>query len=148
MINMRLGSALAVVATIDPATITTVELFSDVINMSRWDQVVGIAFTADLAASTVDFKAYQCVAAGTSAVLLKANTQQASSATLNDNAQLVLSVSANELAATNTGLNYYIKFGLVFSGSGGVGGAIVLGCPNRYDTAGQNDLASVLEIKN
>lgn len=148
MLNMRLGSAIAVIATIDPIIITVTELFSDVINMSRWDQVVGIAITGDLAASTVDFKAYQCVAAGTSAVALKSCAQLTSSATANDNAQLVLSVSANELGPANTGLNYYIKFGLVFSGSGGVGGVVVLGCPNRYDTAGQTDLASVLEIKN
>lgn len=146
MFGYNASSMVAVIGTIDPVVVTTVELFTDVIDFSRWDQVIAIAMTGDMAASTLDFSAYSCVSAGTSAVLIKGTTQLASSATVNDASQLVITLRANEVGAL-AGSKQYGKFGLVSSGSGGPCSVIVLGIDNRYGTASVNDLASVLQIK-
>lgn len=146
MFGYNVSSMVAVIGTIDPVVVTTTELFTDVLDFSRWDQVMAIAMTGDMAASTLDFSAYSCVAAGTSAVLIKGTTQLASSATANDLSQLIITLRASEVGAL-TGNKQYGKFGLVSSGSGGPCAVVVLGFQNRYGTAQVNDLASVLQIK-
>lgn len=145
--SVNASSLIAVIATIDPIVITTAELFTDVVDLGRWDQVIAIAMTGDMAASTLDFAAYTCTSGGSGAVALKNTTQLASSATANDAAQLLISVRSGEVGAVTGGLKQYCKFGLVSSSTGGPCAVIVLGIDNRYGTASVNDLASMLQIK-
>src|SRR5437763_1728913 len=88
-----------IVGTIDPQTITTVELFTDVIDMSKWHEVMAIALTGDLATSTLTFTAYTCASDGSGAVALTGQGKQVtlgSSATANDNVQEIIDVKAEE----------------------------------------------------
>src|SRR3954471_13415426 len=144
MIGVNASSTLAVIGTVDPVVVTTVELFTDVIDFGAWDQVVGIALTGDMAASTLDFSAYSCLANGTSAVLIKGTTQLASDAALHDNSQLVINLRNPELGALN---KQYGKFGILASSTGGPCCVIVLGVDKRYGTPVSGDLATVLQVK-
>jgi len=145
MINVYAGSVLAVLGTVDPQTVANTEKFTDVVDMSDTDQLLGVASLGDWANETIDFKAYSCDSDGSNAAALKAATQLAASATVNDNAQIVIAVKASELLASG---KRHIKFGLV-SGSttGGLASVLVLGLALRYGLAGDQDLATVKQIK-
>ncbi len=145
MINVFAGSVLATVATIDPQTIANTERFSDVVDMSKFDQVLATLLTGDEAAETIDFKCYTCAADGTGAAALKTATQLAAHATANDNAQVVMAVKAGELAASGA---RYVKFGVVTGNTaGGPAAVLVQGIASRYGLASDNDLATVKQIK-
>lgn len=146
MIGVNASSTVAVIGTVDPVVVTTVELFTDVIDFGAWDQVIGIAMTGDMAASTLDFQAYSCSSTGTGAVLIKGTTQLASDAALHDASQLVINLRNPELGAL-AGNKQFGKFGLVASGSGGPCAVIVLGVDKRYGTPVSGDLASVIQVK-
>lgn len=144
MISMFMGSALALVGTIDPQTVANVEKFSDVIDMSKFDQVLAVALTGDMAAETIDFKCYTCDSGGSNATALKSATQLAAHATTNDNSQIVMAVKAGELAATD---KRYVKFGLVTGNTvGGACGVAIFALARLGITSG-NDLSTVKEIK-
>ncbi len=59
-INVAAAEKVALVGTIDPATIANTEVFTDVVDMHRWHQCLGIALLGNMASETVDFKAYRC----------------------------------------------------------------------------------------
>ena len=64
----------------------------------------------NMAAETIDFKAYTCDSNGTNAVALKSATQLAAHASNNDNMQVIIGVRAPDLLASG---KQHIKFGLV-----------------------------------
>lgn len=143
----KASEVLTVIGTIDPQTVVNTELFSDVVDMSKFGQVFGIALLGNMAAETIDFKCYRCASDGTSAVALKSATQLAASATANDNAQVVINVRAEELESASADARY-VKFGLVTGGAaGGPATVLALGVDARQGLAADLDLASVLEIK-
>lgn len=134
---------LPVVGVINPSTVVNTEVFSTVIDMTKWGQVAAFCSLGNLAAETVDFKAYTCASDGTSSVALKACTQLAAHATNNDNTQLVMHVRS-----TNLGASRYIRFGLVTGGvTGGPASVLVLGADARHEPGTNLDLASVQQIK-
>jgi hypothetical protein len=144
-INVAAGEMLAVIGTVDPQTVANTEKFTDVIDINNWHQVLGVALIGDVAAETVDFKAYTCDSDGNNAAALKSCTQLAAHASNNDNKQLVINIRSEDLVATS---KRYIKFGLVTGGAtGGPAAVLALGCCARYEPANANDLASVAEIK-
>ena len=141
----KLSEALALVATIDPATVANTEVFTDVVNMGNLQQVMAIAMLGNLAAETVDFKAYSCDSDGNNAAAItgRAAAQLAAHASNNDGKQLVINLRDTDL--TDSG-KQYVKFGLVTGGStGGPCAVAVVGSP-RQGLASANDLASVAEI--
>jgi hypothetical protein len=145
MIAGHLGEILAVVATSDPSTHANTEKFSDAIDMSKFDQVIGIALTGDMASETIDFKVYKCDSDGSNRTALKSATQLAANASANDNSQIVIAVRASDLNA-NSEAARYITFGLVTGGAtGGVASIVALGLP-VYGIAASNDLATVKQI--
>lgn len=147
MIAGRLSEVLATIGTIDPATVANTEVFSDVIDMSKYEQVMATLLLGNMASETIDFKVYTCAAGGGSAVLLKNITQLAANASTNDNTQAIITVRAEELNAVAESTRY-IKFGLVTGGaSGGPAGVLVQGLL-KYGTAVSQDLSTVVEIKN
>jgi hypothetical protein len=144
-INVAAGEKIALVGTIDPATVANTEVFTDVVDMSKFLQCLGIALIGNIPAETVDFKAYSCDANGSNSVALKACTQLAANASTNDNTQLVISVRAEDLQASG---KQHIRFGLVTGGAtGGPCAAVALGVDARFGPASDSDLASVAQIK-
>ena len=144
-INMKAGEKLAVVGTIDPQTVVNTELFSDVVDMSKFHQALAVALLGNMAAETIDFKAYSCDSDGSNAAALRSATQLAAHASNNDNKQIVIGVRAEDLIASG---KQYCKFGLVTGNStGGPAAVLVLGVDARATPASDIDLSTVVEIK-
>lgn len=141
-LNVKLAEALAVVATVDPVTVTNTELFTDVVDMSKYHQALGILLLGNIAADTVDFKAYTCDANGSNAVALTSAAQLAANATANDGVQVLINVRQNDLLSSG---KQYVKFGVVSGSTGGPMAVAVLGEP-RQGYAADADLASVVQI--
>lgn len=143
--NVAAGEKIAVVGTIDPATVANSEQFTDVIDMSKFHQVLGIALLGNMAAETIDFKCYYCDSDGNNAAALKSATQLAAHASNNDATQIAINVRADDLVAQS---KRYIKFGLVTGGAtGGPAAVVALGTDARFSPASDSDLASVVQIK-
>lgn len=141
----KLSEALAVVGVIDPQTLASSETFTDVVDMGALQQVVAVLLTGNMAAETIDFKAYSCDSDGSNAAAItgRAATQLAAHATNNDNKQLVINLRDTDLSASG---KQHAKFGFVTGGAtGGPVAVAVLGSP-RQGLASANDLASVAEI--
>jgi hypothetical protein len=144
-VNIAAGEKLAILGRINPQTVANTEVFTDVVDLSRFHQALGIALLGNMAAETIDFKCYTCDSDGSNASALKAATQLAASATANDNAQVAINVRAEDLQATS---KRYVKFGLVTGGAtGGPAAAIALGVDARLDMASADNLASVKQVK-
>lgn len=147
MIPARLSEVLVTIGTIDPATVANTEVFSDVIDMSKYEQVMATLLLGNMASETIDFKCYSCNSAGNSAVSLKTITQLAANASNNDNTQAIISVRAEELNSVAE-TTRYIKFGLVTGGASGGPAAVLVQGLLKYGTAAGQDLSTVAEIKN
>ncbi len=146
MFTQHLGELLAVVGTIDPQTCANSEKFTDVVDMSKYDQVIAIACYGDMASETITFRAVTCDSGGSTPVALKAPTALGASASANDNTQQIIVVRSADLNA-NAESDRYVKFGLVTGGaSGGPASVLVLGVPHQ-GVASASDLSTVAEIK-
>lgn len=144
-LNIAAGEKFALVGTIDPATVANTETFTDVVDMSKFHQVLATALLGNMAAETITFKAYSCNSDGSSSVELKAATQLAAHASNNDNTQIVISVRAEDLQASG---KQYVRFGLVTGGAtGGTCAVTVHATDARFTPASDNDLASVQQVK-
>lgn len=144
-LQSKLSEALALVATIDPATVANTEVFTDVVDMGKMLQVMAVAALGNLAAETVDFKAYSCDSDGSNAAAItgRAATQLAAHASNNDGKQIVINLRDTDLTASG---KQYAKFGLVTGdATGGPAAVLVLGAP-RQGLASGNDLSSVVQI--
>jgi len=137
---ISLAERAAVVGTIDPQTVANTELFTDVVDMSKFLAVAGVALLGNMASETITFKAYTCDSDGSNSVALKTSALTAS-ASANDNTQLVIGVRAEELLAAG---KRYCRFGLVTGGAtGGPASVVVLADPPRIGPATLHDLATV-----
>lgn len=146
--NVLASEKVALIGTIDPVTVANTETFTDVIDMSKFHQVLAIAFLGDMAAETIDFKCYVCDSAGNNASAIKSATQLTGHATNNDNSQIIIGVRGEDLLPQTT-YNRYVKFGLVTGGAtGGPAAVAVLGVDAKYGPAVDHDLSSVKEVVN
>jgi hypothetical protein len=137
---LSLAERAAVVGTIDPQTVANTELFTDVVDMSKFLAVAGVALLGNMASETITFKAYTCDSDGSNSVALKTSSLTAS-ASANDNTQLVVGVRAEELLTSG---KRYCRFGLVTGGAtGGAASVVVLADSPRIGPATLHDLASV-----
>lgn len=146
-VNIAAGEKLAILGRINPQTVANTEVFTDVVDLSRFHQALGIALLGNMAAETIDFKCYTCDSDGSNATVLKSATQLAASAsaTANDNAQAAINVRAEDLQATS---KRYVKFGLVTGGAtGGPAAAIAMGVDARFEMASADNLTSVKQVK-
>jgi len=140
----RLSEELGVIATIDPQTITNAEVFSDVIDMSKYDKVMAIFMGGNMAADgSMICRAATCDSGGTNAASLKTASTVAAGTDLT---QVVIEVDNQDLAGGGTNANRYIKFGIVSAGSGGPVACCVLG-KAKYGPASDDDLSTVAEIE-
>jgi hypothetical protein len=140
-VNVLASEKVAVIGTLDPATVTTA-VYTDVIDMSKWHQVLGVFLLGNMDdANNVVCAAYRCDSGGTNASAIKTVTKTAAAG--NDNTQVVIGVRREDLLPQTT-YNRYIKFGVTNSGAGGgPAGIAVLGVDPLYGPASDSDLASV-----
>jgi len=150
----KLCEELAVVGTVDPVVLADAALFTDYIDMSKFEQILGILMLGDVAAKTFDFDvyAYTDTSAG-NATLVKAATQLAAHATNNDGKQVAINVTRQDVLAKETSTTLaagglrYIRFRAVSEAAqDGPVGLVALAGKANYDPANANDLASVAEI--
>jgi hypothetical protein len=141
----KLSEEVAVIGTIDVQEVTTVEKFSDVIDMSKYWDVMCVFIAGNQAADgTMVCRAVTCDSAGSNVVALKTASTVAAGT---DNSQVIVEVSNEDLAGgTATTADRYIKFGYVSAGSGGYAGAVVLG-RSKYGPSSDDDLSTVQEIE-
>lgn len=133
-----------IVATIDPQTVVNSEVFSDVVDMRLWHEVMFILCLGNMSSETIDFAVYTCDSDGSNATELKDIVQLSASASANDNKQAVINVKSMDLASAN---KRYVKAGVVTGGaSGGPACVIGLGMVPRYTPASDYDLSTVAEI--
>jgi hypothetical protein len=145
MQSSKLSERLALVGTIDPVVVVNSEVFTDVVDMGANQQCLAVAMLGNMAAETIDFKAYSCDSDGNNAAAItgRAATQLAAHATNNDGKQMVINIRDTDLLASG---KQHVKFGLVTGGAtGGPAGVAVLASA-RQGQGSANDLASVAEI--
>lgn len=141
--NIKLCEKVAVAGVINPQTVANSEVFTGVVDLGAAMQVMGIAMLGNMASETIDFKCYRCDSAGNNAVALKSATQLAASASTNDNKQVVINVTSDELIASGA---QYVKFGLVTGDTtGGPAAVIALTSDMRFQPV--SNVASVVEVK-
>ncbi len=146
MIAGKIHENMALIGTIDPQTITTSEIFTDVIDVADFSKVMVTFLTGNMAAEDVTCRVVTCDSAGNNAAALKTATTLAGHATNNDNKQIIIEIDCDELAEGGTNANRYIKGGAVSAGSGGAMAAVVHGIP-RHLPGTNVDLTSIAEIE-
>ena len=140
-VNVKAREKISVVGRIDPQTVANTLTYTDVIDLSIFHQILGICLLGNMAAETIDFKAYSCASDGSNPVALTSATQLAAHATNNDLKQIKINVRSDDLISG--GLRY-IKFGLVTGNTvGGPIAVVALGVDSRYLPAA--DIASVVQ---
>jgi hypothetical protein len=146
MINEMASEKIAVIGTIDPQDVVNSEVFTDVVDMSKFHQAMFICCLGDMASETIDFVVYNCDSDGNNASALKSATQLAANAANNDNKQIVIAVRDQELL-TVAQTTRYLKAGLVTGGaSGGPACVVALGVDAKHGPASDDDLSTVVEI--
>ena len=141
----KLSEELAIIATIDPQTVTTSEVFSDVVDMSKYWDVMAVFAGGNMAADgSMVCRAVTCDSAGNNASAFKTASTVAVGT---DNTQVVIEVTNDDLAGgTATTADRYVKFGIVSAGSGGAVACIVLGRA-KYGPSNSGDLSTVANIR-
>jgi len=126
-----------------PATMLNVQVFSDVVDMSKYRTVVAILLLGDMAAETIDFSLQTDSAAAFNVDVqtLVTATQLAANAGNNDNKQIVLQAVVEKM---KSGHRYLRARGITGNNVGGPAAMILLGEP-RYSN--EANLATVLEVK-
>lgn len=140
----KLSEEVALIATIDPQTVTTSEVFSDVVDMSKFHDVMAIFAGGNMAADgSMICRAVTCDSAGNNAAAFKTASTVAAGT---DYTQVIIEVSNEDLAGGATNADRYVKFGIVSAGSGGPVSCMVLGRA-KYGPSSNLDLATVAEIE-
>jgi hypothetical protein len=140
--NSLISERLPVIATVDSQTVTTSEVFSDVVDMSKYLRVRAIFMGGNMAADgSMICRAVTCDSAGNNAAAFKtADTVEAGT----DNSQVIIEVANEDLAGGAANADRYVKFGIKSAGSGGPVSVVVEGEPFFKPT---DDLATVVEIE-
>jgi hypothetical protein len=140
----QLSEKLALVGTVDPQTITTGEVFTDVIDMSKYHRVMAVFMGGNMASDgSMICRAATCDSGGTNAVSLKTASTVAVGT---DYSQVIIEVDELDLAGGAANKDQYIKFGIVSAGSGGPVAVAVFG-ELKQGIAKDYDLATVVEIE-
>jgi len=140
----RLSEKITLIGTVDPQTITTGQVYSDVIDMSKYHRVMAVFMGGNMdPAGTMVCRAVTCDSAGNNIAALKtASTVTAGT----DYSQVIIEVDEMDLAEGGTNKDQYIKFGIVSAGSGGPVAVAVFG-ELKQGVAHDYNLATVLEIE-
>jgi hypothetical protein len=145
MQSAKLSEQLALVATVDPATVANTEVFTDVVDMGVMHQVLAALALGNMASETIDFKAYSCDSDGNNAAAItgRAATQLAANASNNDGKQVLINIRSTDLLASG---KQHVKFGVVTGGATGGPATVLVFGQARQGLGSANDLSSVVEI--
>jgi hypothetical protein len=140
----RLTESVAVIGTIDPASLSVGAHNSDVIDMSKFERVAFVLLTGTLGASaTVDLAVkYDTASGGSFANTLAGKTIAQMVKATDDNKQAVIEVKADELPEGARYLRGTITVGTAASQAA----LVVLGGDAKYGPAKDHDLSSVAQI--
>ena len=132
-----------VIAVRSPAAMANTQVFSDVVDMSKYRTVIAILLLGDMAAETIDFSLQtdSAQAFNVDVQTLVAATQLAANAANNDSKQIVLQAVVEKM---KPGHRFLRARGITGNTVGGLAAMILLGEP-RYSN--EANLASVLEVK-
>ena len=151
MLNLLLHEKYGIVATIDPAACTA--SYSDYVDMAKFEELCAILLLGDMSAHAIDFAlyAYTDEAAGNETAI-KAITQLAADAALNDSDQAIISLRNNDVSAKDDATTLaagglrYVRAKITSTSQTGYSAAVVLGAP-KQGLGYASDLASVVEIE-
>lgn len=145
--NVLASEKLGIVGRVNPATITTIT-YTEVIDMSKYHQVLGIALLGNMANEEITFSVHPCDAAGANVQAAIKSVVRTAHATNNDNIQIAIGLRREDLLPQQT-YNQYVRFGLIGgSSNGGPAAVVVLAVDPLYGPASDYNLNSVVAIKN
>lgn len=148
MYNEALSQQLAVVATIDPDSLSAGAANSDAVDMSKFNRVLFLFLSGDLGTSaTMDGKLQGSVDGSTGWTDLSGKSiTQFTQAGSDSDKQALVEITAEELAGYGSGTYRYVR-GVITIGTAASEAALVaLGASARFHPASDDDLASVDEI--
>lgn len=135
----------AIVATIDPASLTANTYVSDWVDASKFDNLMAVILLGAITANgTFNAKLIQSqVAAGTSpADIAGKAVTELTKAGSDDNKQVIINLRGDELTAGYR----YVALSVTTAVAASLAGAAILGFNPNYGPASDYDLASVDEI--
>ena len=138
------------IGTIDPIRLSTTELWTDVIDMTDFDQVTFYFLIGNADFAEITARVVTCNAAGNSRTALKTATALDESLSANDNTQIIINVSAEDLAGGDSPADRYVRGGIVCSSNeaDAVACAVIGYMPKHAPGhADVPDLTSVQEIE-
>ena len=142
-----LRDSIAVVAKIDPDAYNAGAVTSDYVDMSKFHDIMAIVSVGDMqATSTVDAVLVQATDSGGTGVknITGKSITQLTQAGTDDNKQAVINCRADELDKDNS--FDFIAVKVTVAAAASDMDAVIIGFDARYDSATDNDLASVDEI--
>jgi len=140
----------ALIGTIDPQLVTTTEKFTDVVDMSKFDQVTFYFLLGDAKHSDIVARVVTCDSGGNNVAAFKTASTLDGSASDNDNTQIIINVAAEDLAGgTASTADRYVKGGLVTASNDTYAACAAIGyipkhAPGHADAP---DLTSIQEIE-
>jgi hypothetical protein len=144
--NTSLADGLGVAGIIAPVTTANTQKATAAIDVSKWDSLLFVFQTGDMASETFDCGVETCDSDGTSNavdITGKQATQLAANASANDSKQVVIAVKSADLITNG---KRYVRGTMVTGGAtGGPAACLVLGVP-RYGPAEGVDLSSVVQV--
>jgi len=144
---MKAYEMAGLVGTIDPQAVGTSEVFTDFIDMSKQDQVLFTFMLGDCGADDIVIRVVTCDSSGNNAAAFKTATTLSAHALDNDNHQVLISVSADDLAGGATNADRYVKGGIVAGTNTVLAACAVHALLPKHGPANDGDLASVVEIE-
>ena len=101
------------IGTIDPIRLSTTELWTDVIDMTNFDQVTFYFLVGNADFAEITARVVTCNAAGNTVAAFKTATALDESLSANDNTQIIINIAAEDLAGGNCPDDRYVKGGIV-----------------------------------
>jgi hypothetical protein len=134
----------APVALLSPQTINSTAKFSNIVDMSRFHEVMFVFLLGDMASETIDLGVQEATAEGGpfAALAGKQATQLAANATANDAKIVVITVKSEELSVGHRHLRARAVTG---GATGGVAAIVALG-RSRYRPSTDDDSSAVIQI--
>lgn len=147
MNNGWIHERMGLIGTIDPQTVSNSEVFTDVIDMSKYQKVMAVFMLGNMPAETIVARCVTCDSGGTNAAAFKTASTLSAHASNNDNDQIIIELDGDELAEGGSNAERYVKFGLVTGGSTGGPAACAVFGEVKQPPATNHDLSSIVEIE-
>ena len=138
------------IGTIDPIRLSTTELWTDVIDMTNFDQVTFYFLIGEAKNTNIVCRVVTCNASGNTRAAFKTADTLNNSPSANDNSQIIINISADDLAGGTSPADRYVKGGIVCgSNEADAVACAVIGYRPKHGPghADVPDLTSVQEIE-